>query len=262
MSLAQPLIDYAWSTKHIRQTNAYSISDATNNILLPHLQNNAASTDSKKLLVLADVTDNPGSGHYGDSTDLLTAVLQQMETEPAVVKDVVLYAIYDPAAALQGQALGVGNYGTITMGGRYDPTAGGGPITVYGKVVSLTDGCFPTYGPMGNGGIWVNHGLSVLFRCSPQQSSSSSHDSSGVEVVIISNNGQLLDLAQLTSMGIDMSQKKALLVKSKYHYRACLQNIAGRIEEVDGGGLGSRILATGEYRNVRRPIWPLDKLDD
>lgn len=150
--------------------------------------------------------------------------------------------------------IGVGNEGTITLGGRYDPTAGGGPITIYGKVVALTDGCFPTYGPMGNGGIWVNHGLSMLFRCTGTKS--------GVEIVVISHNAQLLDLAQLTSMGIDMTKKKVLLVKSKYHYRACLQDLAGRIEEVDGGGLGSRILATGEYRNVRRPIWPLDKFDD
>lgn len=100
-------MDYAWNTKHIRQSTAYSISDTMHNILLPHLTEWSAD---RKLLVLADVTDNPGSGHYGDSTDLLNAVLKAMYIQPEIVRDVVLYAIYDPDAALQGQALGITFY--------------------------------------------------------------------------------------------------------------------------------------------------------
>ena len=67
---------------------------------------------------------------------------------------------------------------------------------MYGKVVSVTDGHFPTYGPMG-GGVWVNMGLSMVLRVNDT-----------IDIIVISNNGQLMDIAQVTSMGIDPVHKK------------------------------------------------------
>lgn len=142
----------------------------------------------------------------------------------------------------------MGNTGTITLGGRHDPVCGGGPLTLSGKVVAVTDGCFQQYGPI-CGGVWSNLGLSVLFRTA-----------NDVDIVIITNNAQLLDIAQITSMGINPVYKKVICVKSNHHFRASLTEIAGEIITLDGGGLGSMILKGGLYKHVRRPIWPLDDI--
>ena len=54
-------------------------------------------------------------------------------------------------------------------------------------------------------------------------------------------------------------------VCASHHFRACLSAVLGsadsdRIVTVDGGGLGSTVLAlTAPYRRLRRPIWPLDQ---
>ncbi len=54
-----------------------------------------------------------------------------------------------------------------------------------------------------------------------------------------------------------------MILKSKHHFRAHFQTISREIVTVDGGGLGSVVLKGGGtlYKNVRRPIWPLDHLE-
>ena len=42
----------------------------------------------------------------------------------------------------------------------------------------------------------------------------------GIEVVVITNNGQANDRAQFISMGIDPTLKDTLVVKSMHHFRA------------------------------------------
>ena len=235
-------MDFVWETRTIKSEIYRTVPDIIEEIQ-KYLQSNKFA-EQKKPMVIADVTDNPGSGHYGDATNVLAGLIA------ANIPDVVFYAIFDPEAVLMGEKIGVGRTGTITLGGKYDPTSGGGPLTLKGKVVSLTDGCFQTFGPMGFGGVWQNYGLSMMFRV----------ENTSIDVIVITNNGQLLDLAQITSMGCDPLYKKVIAVKSKQHFRACLSPLAGEIMTVDGGGLGSAILNGGQYKNVRRPIWPLDDI--
>jgi hypothetical protein len=59
----------------------------------------------KKPLVMADVKDNPGSGHYGDSTNLLQAMIN------AKLSNALFYAIYDKQAVNQCVLIGIGNSG-------------------------------------------------------------------------------------------------------------------------------------------------------
>jgi microcystin degradation protein MlrC len=89
---------------------------------------------------MADVTDNPGSGHYGDSTNVLKAMIESN------LQNALFYAIYDGAAVSQGISIGIGKKGVIKLGGKQDPTIGGESLILEGLVVSLTDGSFPSYG--------------------------------------------------------------------------------------------------------------------
>ena len=233
--IADEFMEYAWETRNFTSVKHLSIEDAIKK----------ATLDGEKFLkgpplLLADVTDNPGSGHYGDSTNVLRAMIDNN------LPNSLFYAIYDAEAVTEGVKIGVGNVGIITLGGKTDPTIGGKSLQLEGKVITLTDGSFPSYGPI-LGGAWQHLGTSMLFRVK------------NVDVILISNNAQALDLSQVTSLGVDPIYKTTIALKSNHHFRAHFGPISREIVTVDGGGLGSVILGNPQlYKHVRRPIWPLD----
>ncbi len=230
--IAEEFMDYAWQTREFVSVRHASIADAV-------ARARSGQDNADKPLVLADVTDNPGSGHYGDTTNLLRAMIA------ADLQNAAFHAIFDPEAVKQAIAIGPGNKGRITLGGRHDPEAGGGPLALDAGIVSLTDGRFQCHGPMG-GGVWRSYGPSALLRVG------------GVAIAVISRNGQANDLAQLISLGVDPLRCATIAVKSNHHFRAAFEPIAREVVTVNGGGLGAAILSRMDYRHVRRPIWPLD----
>jgi microcystin degradation protein MlrC len=233
-AIAEELMDYAWEQRHFSSIHFSPLAEAI-------AKARDGEGTAQKPLVISDYSDNPGSGAYGDATALLKAVLD------AGLQNVGFHAICDAQAAREAQAAGVGNSVTLKLGGKVDPSTGGGPLSVTAHVVSLSDGRFIAHGPMG-GGAWRNYGLSALLRIG------------GVELVVISHNGQATDLAQFTSLGLDPTRKSTLIVKSMQHFRAAFEPIAREVVEVDTGALSTRNFRTRGYKNVRRPIFPLDDI--
>ncbi|MCB4767646.1 M81 family metallopeptidase [Ancylobacter sp. Lp-2] len=229
--IAEAFMDYAWETRAYRSAHPIDVDEA--------VRRAKAGEDREKPVILADFTDNPGGGCYGDSTNLLKGMIE------GELENAAFYAICDPEAVREGTNLGVGEEGTIRLGGKTDPMAGGGPLTLTGRVLCLSDGRFIASGPMG-GGLRRDYGLSMVFRVG------------GVDIVVISKNGQATDLAQFTSLGVDPTRKHTLAIKSNHHFRAAFEPIAREVLLVDSGSLGSSQSGARRYVNVRRPIWPLD----
>ncbi|RUW80938.1 MAG: M81 family metallopeptidase [Mesorhizobium sp.] len=239
--IAEDFMDYAWETREF-----LSAPWAAANAAEAAEYAKAGELHADKPLVLADNSDNPGGGAYGDATELLRAMIA------ADLQNAAFHAIFDPAAVQAGIAIGVGNTGRIVLGGKHDPEAGGGPLEVEGQIVSITDGRFRCYGPSFlGGGIWNSFGPSLMLRVG------------GIEIVVISRNGQGADLAQLTALGIDPLHCATIALKSSHHFRAAFEPIAREVLMVDGGGmLGSAAMSKLVYRRVRRPIWPLDEVQE
>jgi microcystin degradation protein MlrC len=122
-------------------------------------------------------------------------------------------------------------------------------LTLEGEVVCLTNGKFVAYGPMG-GGVERNYGPSMVFRVG------------GIDIVVITNNGQATDLGQFTSLGIDPTRYTTVAVKSMQHFRAAFEPIAREVVLVDTGALCSEIYTPELFTKVRRPVWPLDPIAD
>lgn len=232
-AIAQSLMDYIWQERHYSTIHFTALDAAVRQAGQPD--------DSGKPLVIADYADNPGAGAYGDSTTLLKAMID------ADLQNVGFYAICDPQAAREAAAAGVGNTASLMVGGKTDPSQGGEPLALTGYVAAVTDGRFVAHGPMG-GGVARNYGLSVVFRVG------------GIDIVLISHNGQATDLGQFTSLGIDPTRKSTLVVKSMQHFRAAFQPIARQVLEVDAGALCTKDFKGRPYRRIRRPIWPLDEI--
>jgi microcystin degradation protein MlrC len=84
---------------------------------------------------------------------------------------------------------------------------------------------------------------------------------SGMLVVVGSLRRQLAEPAMLEMHGIDISQAKFVIVKSRGHYRAGFDEFFSndRIFDVDSPGLTTPNLAQVEFKRLPRPVWPLDK---
>jgi len=233
--IAESFMDYAWETRDFTTVKLLSVAEAV------ALASRGQPGD--KPLVVADYTDNPGGGGYGDATAFLRGLVESGADSTA------FHAIWDPEAVQEGMRAGVGANTTLTLGGKTDASLGGGPLSLTGEVVCLTNGRFIAYGPMG-GGVERNYGPSMVFRVG------------GIDIVVITNNGQAVDLGQFTSLGIDPTRYRTVAVKSMQHFRAAFEPIAREVVLVDTGALCSEIYTPELFTKVRRPVWPLDPISD
>lgn len=195
-----------------------------------------------KPVVVADYSDNPGSGAYGDCTAVLAALLA------AGLRNVALGALNDPQAACVLTEAGVGREVSLLIGGKADPETGGGPLEVTGTVMALSDGNFVYAGPMFTG-LPGALGPSVCFRIQ------------GIDVMIVSENYQMLDQNMFRAVGIEPTEKSIVVVKSMQHFRGAFGPIASEVIVTDAGGLCTPDVARRDYRNLRRPVFPLDPFD-
>jgi len=199
----------------------------------------ALSTDGRPV-ILADMADNTGGGAAGDTTELLRELVR-VGARPSTVA-----CVWDPQAVAACVRAGVGAPVTVAVGGKIDPRHGA-PLTITGRVRTLSDGRFVHRGPMFRG---------LEGRLGP----TAVLDADGVKVILISLRWQTLDPEMLRFVGIDPLAERIIVVKSTIHYRAAFEPIAHRIIEVDAPGLSSSNLTRFAFTRVRRPIFPLDQL--
>jgi microcystin degradation protein MlrC len=190
-------------------------------------------------LVIADYADNPGGGAYGDSTNLLRALLD------AGVTDACFGPMVDGEAAHALHSAKIGDRISIALGGKTDARFGGGPLTLDGELVLISNGQFIGDGPM-IGGLNGTFGPSAVLRVD------------GIEILVVTIARQMLDLQQFKSFGINPARKRVVALKSMQHFRAAFGPIARKVIVCDSGALCTLHYDRMPYRNVPRPIFPLD----
>lgn len=197
-------------------------------------------------VVLLDHFDNTGSGGSMDTTRVLAGILE------AGLEDVAFFGIYDPAAVKAMIEAGVGAQVTLSLGGKYDlPSIGhkGEPLTVSGRVKTISDGRYTIKGPMYTG-VTVSMGRTAVI------------DTGKVEIVVVEHHHEPWDVGCLESLGIDPVAKRYVALKSRVHYRAGFKPIAKAIVECAGVGVCTSDYSQLTFNNVRRPIYPLDLINE
>lgn len=193
-------------------------------------------------VILLDHYDNSASGGTMDTTRVLKAILE------AGLDNAAAFAIHDPAAVEKMVAAGIGAEVTLPIGGWNDlPSikAKGEPLTVTGRVKLISDGRYRNRGPMERG-IQQDMGTTVVL------------DTGLLDIVVISNHVEPYDVECLMSLGIDPMRKKFIMLKSRVHFRAGFQDLARGIVECEGLGVCTSDYSQLVFKNVRRPIYPLD----
>ena len=121
----------------------------------------------------------------------------------------------------------------------------GEPLRISGKIRAITDGDFIITVPMGRGTRESMGKTAVL-------------DTGKVQIVVCSDHTEPFDLGCFRSVGIEPTEKRYLVLKSRIHYRAGFQAIASHEIPCNGVGVTSSDNSLFKFKKVRRPIYPLD----
>jgi microcystin degradation protein MlrC len=197
-AIVADLVAFGWETKE-EKTVEYFPTD----VAIGRLK---AAGPGDKPVVLADFSDNPGGGSYGDSPALLRAMVE------AGLENAAFAVISDPEVASAAVQAGVG--ATLSM-------------------------------PMMRG-VEAVMGPSAVIKIG------------GVETVVITNRFQPYDRMFFLHFGIVPEEKSVVAVKSAQHFRAAFGAMAREVILVDAAGITSPDPKKFPYKNIRRPIWPLD----
>ena len=119
------------------------------------------------------------------------------------------------------------------------------PIRLTGRVQTISAGSFKAKGGLAPG-LQIYMGRTVVL------------DTGRVQVVLLSRHIEPTAQEMLTVLGIDASKKKYVAIKSRVHWRADLGQLAKEIVECAGVGVCTSDYAQLTFRNVRRPIFPLE----
>lgn len=232
-AIAEAFMDFAWQTRHF-DSNTYLSTAET----VAALRDRLAQPGGAGPIVVADFSDNPGAGAYGDSTFLLNGLIN------GGFDNACFGAIADAEAAAHLVAAGVGGKTTVALGGKIDP-AFGPPLTLSGKVTNITDGIYVAQGPRWKG---VTHrlGPTAVFTVG------------GTDILVTSNRVQLTEIEAFTHAGIEPQKRAIVVVKSMQHFRAAFAPMAREILICDAGALAATDISHLPYTKLRRPIFPLD----
>ena len=81
----------------------------------------------------------------------------------------------------------------------------------------------------------------------------------GVRIIVISRRHQALDAECPRSFGVDPARMQWIGVKSSNHFRASYEPFAAAIYRLEFPSVQPSDPRELTYRNLRRPVWPLDE---
>jgi microcystin degradation protein MlrC len=188
----------------------------------------ATASQSNGIAVLADTADNSGGGAPSDNVSLLRALLARK------MQDAAYGAIWDPVSAEICADAGIGAHVSLRLGGKCGP-ASGDPIDLDVVVRGIRE----KHDQTGLAGSRAPMGLSVWAEVD------------GIDVVISSTRTQVFHPDAFTGLGIDLSRKHTIVVKSSWHFQAGFAAMADTIIPVATPGAIQMNFATISYKKKR-----------
>ncbi|GAA4664468.1 MULTISPECIES: M81 family metallopeptidase [Amycolatopsis] len=227
--VATELAELAWSRREELRGQGLTVTEALE----------LAERTPEGPVVLLDVGDNIGGGAPGDSTVIL-AEAQRRETPS------LLQTLWDPDAAEQCRAAGVGAEITLAVGARH-PHSAGRPVTVTGRVRHLGDGRFEETRPVHGGFRFYDMGPTAVLETTD-----------GHTLVLMSRQTANTSRQQFLSLGLNPEDHHIVVAKGVNAPRAAYAPIARELVLVDTDGIAALGLHRFDYRRRRKPLYPLE----
>lgn len=218
---------------------------------LPDLGNNLSVEEAieqirakdKYPALLVESADNVGGGTPGDYIHVLKALLVSPFNSAGVV-------INDPEASQIAREHGVGSTVTLDIGGK-SGEIGSETVTLEVEVLNLTDGKYTLEDPhshlASSVGLHIDMGPTALVK------------HKGIYILLTTNAMPPTDLGQWRSQGVDPENLEVINIKAAVAYRQAYNKISTEHYYIDTIGPTTDNVRSLPYRNVRRPVWPLDE---
>lgn len=185
-------------------------------------------------IVLADRSDNPGSGAAGDSTYILARLRERG------IRGAALGPMWDPVAARIAFDAGVGAELDLRIGGKIGPLSGS-PVDARCRVVGTHANMMMT----GNADTRIALGDCALV------------DADGILIALVSLRTQAYHTDLFTQLGCDLKAQRLIVVKSAHHFYARYAPLAHAVLYVAAPGSASPDWRSLPYRKIRLPKWPI-----
>ena len=231
--LAVELAEMCWQRRNAIAASAelYSAADSVARAL--------ACTG--KPVVIADGADATNSGACGDSVHLLQAMMDKK------IPDGALTIMVDPEAVAHAKQAGAGSKFKFAVGGKRDHLFSK-PLEVSGQVMSLQPAKYVLSGHWGN--FPVDMGMSAAVKIDD------------VTLLLVEFAGPGSSPSMYRCVGLEPKDFKIVVVKSPAGFRADFEPFAAEIILSDCPGCASPRFSELPFRQINRPLWPLDEIDD
>jgi microcystin degradation protein MlrC len=193
------------------------------------------------MTVIADSGDAPSGGSAADSTCVLNALLAAGAEKG---ERLTYLTMCDAAAARQCAAAGVG--ATLRLSIGHAVSKAGPPVAVEARVLSLNEGSFVML-DAGASGSLTHFGLTAVVAVQ------------SLRIAIRSRPSFEWDTGIYTAFGLRLEEARMVFVKSPSHFKVAFAPRASRILLADTSGPTCPNMRRLEFRQVTRPLFPLDE---
>lgn len=188
-----------------------------------------------KPLLLADVSDQAGSGAPGDTAHMARAFIE------AGIPNAVFGPIWDPGAVEICFRLGTGARINLRIGGKFEPQSGP-PLDVEVEILCLKRDAFQTQEGLED----VTCGDLAVVR------------HAGVEIILTAKRTNVFDPSFFTLHGVTLEDKQVIGIKNLYKHTDIFAPLVRAQHYVATPGTSQPDLAKMPFRRLPRPMWPLD----
>ncbi len=233
---AKALAQYVWSKREmIVDTSADDAEQAVAKAKQWLAENETG------ICLINEYSDNPGGGAPGDGTGLISVLFKEN------IPDSAFAYMFDPEVAKQAAEAGVGAKITIDLGGKIeDAKYHGEPLHLEDvEVRCISNGNYLATTPLMKD-IPLSYGLTVGLRYK------------NVDFTVASVTNQSYDDRPFFLGNIDFKQKRLIMLKSMQHFRAFFTPLVDKIITANPSGLTTQNIKFFDYKNLTRPIYPLD----
>ena len=184
-------------------------------------------------IVIADMADNPGGGARADSTFALEGLHRRG------MGNIALGGLWDPGAVQICLEAGEGAWLNLRLGGKSGATSGQ-PLDLRVQIRAIKTDHFQT-------------AFGARTQLGPSAWVVSEH---GVDIVLISRCDQVIGTDLFTGLGIDLSTRSAVIVKSMQHFYAAFAPLARRVLYADSPGLLTSDHSHLSFKRKKLDVWP------
>ena len=194
-------------------------------------------------IIFSDSADSPTGGAAGDSTHVLKKILDMG------IKFSVALTITDPKAVKMCIKKGVGEIIKLEVGGKINKNFSQ-PLTVDSYIKIISDGKY-TYKRKFLHGLEENMGKTVVLVINQN-----------IFLVVTELRAATYDPEQYISLGISPEEMKVIVVKSANTFRTNYEPFAKEIIMLKTPGPCSSNLIGLPFKNIKKPMYPWDHMDD